>query len=72
MAKAWGIEVDRIPGKGLSAQELFQAKNAAKIRGMWVMASNPAISAAKSGEARTILDYSRQRLILEPQPPKRR
>ena len=55
VAKTWGIDPALLPGKGLSAQELFQARNADKIRGMWVMASNPAVSAAKSGEARETL-----------------
>ncbi len=55
VSRVWGVDPIQLPGKGLSAQELFQAKNAAKIRGMWVMASNPAVSAAKSGEARETL-----------------
>jgi assimilatory nitrate reductase catalytic subunit len=55
VARTWGIDPARLPGKGLSAQELFQAKHAAKVRGLWVMASNPAVSAAKSGEARETL-----------------
>jgi assimilatory nitrate reductase catalytic subunit len=55
VARVWGIEAAQLPGKGLSAQELFQARNADKVRGMWVMASNPAVSAAKSGEARETL-----------------
>ena len=55
VAKVWGIETGALPGKGLSAQELFQARNADKVRGMWVVASNPAVSAAKSGEARETL-----------------
>ncbi len=55
VARVWGIEAAQLPGKGLSAQELFQARNADRVRGMWVMASNPAISAAKSAEVRTTL-----------------
>ena len=55
VAKAWGISPEQIPGKGLSAQELFQLRNADKVRGLWVVASNPAVSAAKAGEARETL-----------------
>ncbi len=55
VARTWGIDPAQLPGKGLSAQELFQLRNAEKVRGMWVVASNPAVSAAKSGEARETL-----------------
>ncbi|HTB21833.1 MAG TPA: molybdopterin oxidoreductase family protein [bacterium] len=51
VAEVWGIAPGELPGKGLSAQELFQARNADKVRGMWIMASNPAISAAKTSES---------------------
>jgi len=51
VAEVWGVDPAALPGKGLSAQELFQARNAGKVRGMWVIASNPAISAAKTDES---------------------
>jgi assimilatory nitrate reductase catalytic subunit len=50
VAAAWGVDEKVIPGKGLSAQELFQASHRSEIRSMWVIGSNPAVSAAKGGE----------------------
>jgi assimilatory nitrate reductase catalytic subunit len=60
VAEVWGVDPASLPGKGLSAQELFQERNAGKIRGLWVMGSNPVISAANTHEsARTLkgLDF---------------
>ncbi|HXC65269.1 MAG TPA: molybdopterin dinucleotide binding domain-containing protein, partial [bacterium] len=55
VAQVWGVQPEDLPGAGLSAQELFQASHREEIRGMWVVASNPAVSAAKAKEARESL-----------------
>lgn len=44
IAEVWGVDEAELPGKGLSAYELFEAADRGEIRGMFVMASNPAAS----------------------------
>jgi assimilatory nitrate reductase catalytic subunit len=44
MAKVWGIEETSIPGKGVSAYEMFEKMLAQEIRGMLVLGSNPVVS----------------------------
>ena len=46
VAQAWGIPEKELPGKGLSAQEILQAADEGTIKAMWVVGSNPAVSAA--------------------------
>lgn len=46
VAQAWGIPEKELPGKGLSAQEILQASEEGSIKAMWVVGSNPAVSAA--------------------------
>ena len=46
VAQAWGIPEKELPGKGLSAQEILQATDEGSIKAMWVVGSNPAVSAA--------------------------
>ncbi|MES2200617.1 MAG: molybdopterin oxidoreductase family protein [candidate division FCPU426 bacterium] len=55
VAKAWGVREKDLPGPGLSAQELFQEKHRTEVRAMWIVASNPAVSAAKAREVRESL-----------------
>jgi assimilatory nitrate reductase catalytic subunit len=55
VAKVWGVDPADLPGAGLSAQELFQAGHRHAVRGLWVVASNPAVSAAKAREVRESL-----------------
>ena len=45
VAQAWGIEEKNLPRKGLSAQEILQAADEGEIKAMWVVGSNPAVSA---------------------------
>ncbi len=45
VAQAWGIDEKDLPQKGLSAQEILQAADAGTVRAMWVVGSNPAVSA---------------------------
>lgn len=49
MAEVWGVDETDIPGPGLSAYELLEAVSEKKIRGMFVMGSNPVVSAPKVG-----------------------
>ncbi len=45
VAQAWGVEEKDLPRKGLSAQEILQAADSGQIKAMWVVGSNPAVSA---------------------------
>jgi assimilatory nitrate reductase catalytic subunit len=45
VAEAWGVEEKDLPRKGLSAQEILQAADKGNIKAMWVVGSNPAVSA---------------------------
>jgi len=44
IAKVWGIEESSIPGKGVSAYEMFEKMLNQEIRGMIVLGSNPVVS----------------------------
>ncbi|MCX7568487.1 nitrate reductase [Tumebacillus sp. DT12] len=44
IANVWGVDERELPGKGMSAYELFEGADRGDIRGMFVMASNPATS----------------------------
>ncbi|TKC16160.1 assimilatory nitrate reductase catalytic subunit NasC [Robertmurraya kyonggiensis] len=44
IAKVWGIEEATLPGKGVSAYEMFEKINDQEIRGLLVLGSNPAVS----------------------------
>lgn len=44
IAKVWGIEESSIPGKGVSAYEMFEKMLEKEIRGMIVLGSNPVVS----------------------------
>jgi assimilatory nitrate reductase catalytic subunit len=45
IAAVWGIEEPDLPGPGLPAYELLEAVSDARIRGLLVVGSNPAVSA---------------------------
>lgn len=45
VARAWGVEEKDLPRKGLSAQEILQAADDGRIKALWVVGSNPAVSA---------------------------
>ncbi|MFS1514395.1 molybdopterin oxidoreductase family protein [Chengkuizengella sp. SCS-71B] len=44
VAKVWGISPDELPGKGVSAFEMFEKINAGEIKAMIVLGSNPIVS----------------------------
>ncbi|MFZ5828317.1 MAG: formate dehydrogenase subunit alpha [Bacillota bacterium] len=45
VAGVWGIDEAELPGKGLSAYELLAAIERREVRGLYVLCSNPAVSA---------------------------
>ncbi len=49
MAAVWGVKEEDIPGPGLSAYELLEAVVKKEIRGLFVMGSNPVVSAPQAG-----------------------
>ena len=55
VAQAWGIEEKDLPRKGLSAQEILQAADAGEIKAMWVVGSNPAVSAPNGNRMKNAL-----------------
>jgi assimilatory nitrate reductase catalytic subunit len=44
IASVWGCDVDEIPGKGLSAQEIMEAIHRGEIKGLLSICFNPAVS----------------------------
>jgi assimilatory nitrate reductase catalytic subunit len=50
VAAHWGVDPARLPRKGYSAQEIFQATGREEIKGLWVVGSNPVVSAANGRE----------------------
>jgi len=48
VAKVWGIDPGELPGKGVSAYELFGKINEGEIKAMIVLGSNPLVSSPNS------------------------
>jgi assimilatory nitrate reductase catalytic subunit len=48
VAKIWGISPDELPGKGVSAYELFEKIDQGEIKAMIVLGSNPVVSSPNS------------------------
>ncbi len=44
IAEIWGMKVDDLPGKGVSAYEMMEKVHAEEIRALLVMGSNPVVS----------------------------
>ncbi|MBM7553365.1 assimilatory nitrate reductase catalytic subunit [Thalassobacillus pellis] len=44
IAKVWGVDEKELPGKGVSAYELFERASDGAVTGMLIMGSNPVIS----------------------------
>ncbi len=44
IASVWGINESELPGKGVSAYEMMEKINEAKITGLFLMCSNPVVS----------------------------
>jgi ferredoxin-nitrate reductase len=46
IARAWGIPTERIsPRPGLSAMDLFEAMHRGEVKAIWIIGTNPAVSA---------------------------
>ncbi|NBI28980.1 molybdopterin oxidoreductase family protein [Chengkuizengella marina] len=45
VCEVWGIKPEEMPGPGVSAYELFELMDKKEIRGMYLLCSNPAVSA---------------------------
>ncbi|MGM0711402.1 nitrate reductase [Brevibacillus parabrevis] len=55
VACAWGIPVAEMPQKGVSAYEMFELMHNKTIRGMYLLCSNPAVSAPNLNYVREAL-----------------
>ncbi len=56
VAKVWGISAEKLPGKGVSAYELFAKIDSGEIRAMLVFASNPVVSSPNSTAVQAALE----------------
>lgn len=56
IASVWGIDEAKLPRKGLSAMEIFQAIHAGKIKGLFSMCFNPMVSLPNQGLIREALE----------------
>lgn len=55
VAKIWGIKPEEMPGVGASAHEMFDLMKNKTIRGMYLLCSNPAVSAPNQNHVRASL-----------------
>jgi assimilatory nitrate reductase catalytic subunit len=55
ISKIWGISPDQMPGVGVSAYEMFELMLNKTIRGLYLLCSNPAVSAPNSNHVRAAL-----------------
>jgi assimilatory nitrate reductase catalytic subunit len=56
IASVWGCDVDDIPGKGLTAQEIMNAIHAGEIKGLLSICFNPVVSLPDTAFTREALD----------------
>jgi assimilatory nitrate reductase catalytic subunit len=56
VASVWGCDVDDIPGKGLTAQEIVNAIHAGEIKGLLSICFNPLVSLPDTGFTRAALE----------------
>jgi assimilatory nitrate reductase catalytic subunit len=56
VASVWGCDVDEIPGKGLTAQEIVEAIHRGEIKGLLSICFNPAVSLPDTAFTREALD----------------
>jgi assimilatory nitrate reductase catalytic subunit len=56
VASVWGCEVDEIPGKGLTAQEIVEAIHRGEIKGLLSICFNPVVSLPDTGFTKEALD----------------
>ena len=56
VASVWGCDVEEIPGKGLTAQEIMNAIHAGEIKGLLSICFNPLVSLPDSNFTRAALE----------------
>ncbi len=56
VAAVWGCDVDEIPGKGLTAQEIIDAIHRDEIRGLLSICFNPVVSLPDTARTKAALD----------------
>src|SRR5690606_23535104 len=56
VASVWGCDVEEIPGKGLTAQEIMEAIHRGEIKGLLSICFNPAVSLPDTAFTREALD----------------
>jgi assimilatory nitrate reductase catalytic subunit len=56
IASVWGCDVDEIPGKGLTAQEIVEAIHRGEIKGLLSICFNPAVSLPDTAFTQEALD----------------
>jgi assimilatory nitrate reductase catalytic subunit len=56
VASVWGCDVDEIPGKGLSAEEIVEAIHAGDIKGLLLICFNPVVSLPDATFTKEALD----------------
>ncbi|MFV0316443.1 MAG: molybdopterin oxidoreductase family protein [Microthrixaceae bacterium] len=56
VAGVWGCDVDEIPGKGLTAQEIIEAIHDGEIKGLLSICFNPAVSLPDTAHTASALD----------------
>lgn len=55
VSKVWGIKPEEMPGAGVSAHEMFGLMKNQTIRGLYLLCSNPAVSAPNQNHVRAAL-----------------
>ena len=56
VAGVWGCDVDEIPGKGLTAQEIIEAIHDGQVKGLLSICFNPAVSLPDTAHTAAALD----------------
>jgi assimilatory nitrate reductase catalytic subunit len=56
VAAAWGVPVERLPGKGATAPEIFERIHEGEIRGLLSLCFNPLVSLPDAGYTREALE----------------
>lgn len=66
VAARWGVEPDRLPGRGLTYVEILDAARRGDVRGALVISTNPAVSGPNSTAVRAGLDALDHLVVIDP------
>jgi len=66
VAARWGVEPERLPGRGLTYVEILHAARRGDIRGALVISTNPAVSGPNSAAVRGGLDALDHLVVIDP------